>query len=80
MKIRFIFKWYDIWVGAFIDRSRRAVYIFPVPMFGFSIELKSKCRLCNKWEVWSGMATFEGEPHCLDCWCKKQDAEFNHDT
>ena len=38
MSIRPIFAWYDFWVGAFIDRSKRRLYLFPVPMIGVVIQ------------------------------------------
>jgi hypothetical protein len=38
MRIKPIFAWYDLWVGAFYDRAKRRLYIFPVPMLGFYIE------------------------------------------
>lgn len=38
MKIKPIFAWYDLWVGAFYDRAKRRLYVFPVPMFGFYVE------------------------------------------
>ncbi len=38
MKVRPIFAWYDIWVGLFIDRAKRRLYIFPVPMLGIVIQ------------------------------------------
>lgn len=38
MRARFIFAWYDLWVGVFIDRARRRVYVFPVPCFGVRID------------------------------------------
>lgn len=37
MKIKFIFAWYDIWIGVFIDRQKWCVYIFPIPCFGIRI-------------------------------------------
>jgi len=39
-RIKFIFAWYDIWVGVFIDTDKRKLYIFPIPCFGFVIDLK----------------------------------------
>lgn len=38
MRIKPIFAWYDLWVGAFYDRAKRRLYIFPVPMIGFYLE------------------------------------------
>lgn len=32
--IKFIFAWYDLWIGLFIDRKKKLIYFFPVPMFG----------------------------------------------
>jgi len=32
--IRFIFAWYDLWIGFFVDTNKKLVYFFPVPMFG----------------------------------------------
>lgn len=39
MKIRVIWKWYDIWVGLFIDKPKKKVYIFLLPTLGIVIEL-----------------------------------------
>lgn len=33
-------RWYDLWVGVFIDTNKRAVYICPLPMIGVKIELR----------------------------------------
>ena len=38
MKIRPLFAWYDLWIGVFIDRRRRRVYVFPLPCVGICIE------------------------------------------
>lgn len=40
MKIRPIFAWYDLWVGAFWDRNRRRLYILPIPCVGVVIEFE----------------------------------------
>lgn len=37
MKIRFVFAWYDLWVGAYWDRRSRTLYMLPVPMVGIAI-------------------------------------------
>jgi len=39
MSIRPIFAWYDIWIGAFVDRPKRRIYIFPIPCVGVVIQL-----------------------------------------
>ena len=36
-RIKPIFKWFDIWVGVFVDQKSRVLYIFPLPMLGFKI-------------------------------------------
>lgn len=40
MNVRFIFAWFDFWVGLFWDVPQRRLYVFPVPMFGIVIERK----------------------------------------
>ena len=37
MKVRPIFAWYDPWVGAFWDRTKRRLYILPLPCIGIVI-------------------------------------------
>lgn len=38
-RVKPIFAWYDLWVGVFIDRPKRRIYVFPVPCFGLVIQL-----------------------------------------
>lgn len=38
-RIRPIFAWYDFWVGAFYDRDKRRLYIFPIPCIGVVVDL-----------------------------------------
>jgi len=40
MRVEPLFAWYDFWVGAFWDRAKRKLYIFPVPCFGIVITFK----------------------------------------
>lgn len=42
MKFKFIFAWYDIWVGFFYDRAKNWLYLLPVPMFGLIIKLPQR--------------------------------------
>lgn len=34
-----MFAWFDLWVGVFIDKPKRRVYVFPIPCFGVVIQL-----------------------------------------
>jgi hypothetical protein len=42
VSVRPIFAWYDLWVGAFIDRPKRRLYLFPIPCFGLVIQFGGK--------------------------------------
>ncbi len=37
MKVSFFFRWYDLWIGAYIDREANTVYICPFPMIGVKV-------------------------------------------
>lgn len=37
-RVHGVVAWYDAWVGVFVDRARRRVYVFPVPMLGVYIQ------------------------------------------
>ena len=45
LKFRVILRWYDFWVGAYWDRDRRRLYVFPVPMLGVVISGKDNQKL-----------------------------------
>ena len=36
-RIQPFFKWFDFWIGVYIDVDNKTLYICPVPMFGFKI-------------------------------------------
>ena len=38
MRAKLIFAWYDFWVGAFWDRAKRRLYLFPLPMIGVVLD------------------------------------------
>lgn len=47
MKIKFIFAWYDFWIGLFYDQKKRALYFFPIPMLGIKFIFPDrKCKDC----------------------------------
>lgn len=49
MKIKVIFKWYDLWIGFFIDKNKRCLYFFPIPMIGFIFMFKGNyCDNCKQ--------------------------------
>ncbi len=37
MTVRPVFAWYDLWVGVFIDRANRRLYVFPLPCLGLVV-------------------------------------------
>ena len=37
-RVKFMFAWYDLWVGVYWNRSFRYLYIFPIPMFGVRVD------------------------------------------
>jgi hypothetical protein len=39
IRIVFFFRWFDLWIGAYIDTKNRRVYICPVPMLGFYVQI-----------------------------------------
>lgn len=38
-RVRVKFAWYDLWVGVFIDRKKRVLYLCPLPMFLIEVRL-----------------------------------------
>jgi hypothetical protein len=38
MKISLKFLWYDMWLGAYWDREKRALYLCPLPMIVIKIQ------------------------------------------
>jgi hypothetical protein len=42
LSVKFIFAWYDLWVGIFWDSRKRKLYILPVPCVGVTIEFPTR--------------------------------------
>jgi hypothetical protein len=40
MSIKPFFRWYDLWIGAYVDTQAGAVYICPLPMLGVRIQYR----------------------------------------
>lgn len=40
VRITPFFRWYDLWVGAYVDVRNHVIYICPMPMLGIMIEWK----------------------------------------
>ena len=38
MKLSVSFKWFDFWVGFYLDREKRTMYVCPLPMVVFKFE------------------------------------------
>lgn len=37
MKFQPFFRWYNLWIGAYVDTKNRAVYVCLLPMLGVKI-------------------------------------------
>jgi hypothetical protein len=66
MKIKPIFRWYDLYVGLYLDTKNKYAYLFPLPTLGFRIDLQSgpRCRECDK-------VLDEDEAHYLEHTCSE---------
>ena len=38
MSIRPVFAWYDLWVGAYWDRTNRKLFVMVLPTLGFVVD------------------------------------------
>jgi hypothetical protein len=46
-KIAFIFAWYDMWFGLFVDYKKDIIYVFPIPTIGYRVELEEKNKITS---------------------------------
>ncbi len=38
MKVRFVFAWYDLWVGVYWDQAHRRLFVMVLPTLGFVVD------------------------------------------
>lgn len=61
--MKFIFAWYDMWCGAFWDRAKRRLYVFPVPCLGFYVDFPEWKFLKLKVLPWQRVNGPDGKPY-----------------
>jgi hypothetical protein len=68
MKIKLVFAWYDLWIGAYWDRRNRRLYVLPLPTIGIVIQFRQACdHLGHEWISCGGRACPKG----LDSECSQ---------
>jgi len=40
VKVSAFFAWYDLWIGAYFDRSKRVLYVCPLPCCVLKLEIQ----------------------------------------
>jgi len=43
-RVKFIFAWYDMWVGFYWNRESKKLYFFPLPCLGVVFDLETKMK------------------------------------
>ena len=39
VRVRVFFAWYDLWIGAYVSRESKTLYVCPLPMLVFAFTL-----------------------------------------
>lgn len=47
MRISIFFRWFDLWVGAYVDMPNRTLYVCPLPTLGLKVQFDSKAHEAN---------------------------------
>jgi len=42
IKVTTFFRWYNFWIGLYINKEKNALYFCPLPMIGLKIDIKTK--------------------------------------
>lgn len=50
MRARIMFAWYDMWVGVFWDKSKRRLYLLPVPCLGVRLDFATPTETATEGE------------------------------
>ena len=60
MKIKLFFAWYDIWIGVYVDRKNKTVYICPLPCVVLSIKFVKRELYCPLYRKGLMCAYYQG--------------------
>lgn len=69
VKVTPFFRWFDLWIGAYVDVPNRTLYVCPFPTLGFRIQLSCPVEEEEAPHVCPGCYAVGGErcaPGCID--------------
>ena len=69
ISVKLFFRWYDLWIGAYIDAKAPAIYVCPLPTVGIKIwrEKIATCGLCRNRAEKTAIDTGDGWLLCWHC-------------
>jgi len=48
LKITKFFRWYDLWMGGYIDRAKKTLYVCVLPTLGFKVDFRTDEEILNE--------------------------------
>lgn len=42
IKAKLFFRWFDLWIGCYIDKPRRSIYVCLIPMVGIKFWINNR--------------------------------------